>query len=437
MKTPQRPRTDTMTRLLPTLATAGLIAAAALPGTLAGQDAGAIAIKAGKVITVTQGTLENVVILIENGVIKQISDDAEPSWNATVIDASDGVVMPTYVLAHTAGGMSSANENMKNVPFLTVEDAIDPSSTFFEEALRNGIGTLHLIPGNNTLIGGVGMIVRPAGRTVEDMTVRTKGGMKLSLQASGGSRMAQIRGLRNAFIDVQEYMKDYDRRKAEFEKEKAAGATDAEEFEEIDATKKPLVDLLAGKYVAYLYVPSPAEIGEALRIADGHNFEVVLVLGPACHRAAHRLARAGKPVILDGAVEIYETDPETKEETLECAAAELAKAGLPFALSVSAASRGRSSAGTASSYPWWQMATAVRHGVDRKTAIESMTIVPARILGLEDEFGSVEVGKVANLQILTGDPLQATTWVDKVLLEGEIAYERKKDPRLEYLFGEK
>ena len=73
--------------------------------------------------------------------------------------------------------------------------------------------------------------------------------------------------------------------------------------------------------------------------------------------------------------------------------------------------------------------------MDRQTALEALTITPAKILGLQDQLGSIEAGKTANLQILTGDPLQATTWVDTVLLEGEVVYERSTDPRLKYLFG--
>ena len=59
----------------------------------------------------------------------------------------------------------------------------------------------------------------------------------------------------------------------------------------------------------------------------------------------------------------------------------------------------------------------------------------AKILGLDDQVGTLEVGKRANIQILTGDPLQATTWVDKVLLDGDVVYDRSKDARLQYLFG--
>lgn len=392
-----------------------------------------VAIRAGKVHTITQGTLEDAVILVENGRIAKIGKDIEPGWDARVIDASDKVVLPTYVLAHTSGGMNSANERMPNVPYLTVADGIDPSSRFFEEALRNGVGTIHILPGNDTLLGGLGMIVRPSGRTIEDMAVRTTGGMKLSLEASSGGRMAHIRKMRRALEEVREYVADRKRREEEFEKEKEVGATEAETFEEeIDEKKKPVVDLLAGKHVAFLYVPSSAEIPEAIRMASGNEFETVLVLGPSCHKAARMLSGLDKPVILDARLEYYDTDPETEDETLVCSAGELTKLGIPFALSIDAGEGGSSSSRR---YPWWQMATAIRHGMSRSAALESMTIVPARILGLDDEIGSIEEGKVANLQIVTDDPLRATSWVEKVMLEGAVVYEREKDPRLTHLFG--
>lgn len=395
-----------------------------------------VAVKAGKVLTMAGKDLENAVILIENGRIKQIGKDVEPAWNAKVIDASDKVVMPTWVLAHTSGGLGTANENLANVPYLTVADALDPSSKFFEECRRNGIGTVHVMVGNQTLIGGLGMVVRPFGRTVEDMAVADRTAMKLSLLPTSGSRTAQIRRLRRALEEAEEYRRDYEARKAEFEKEKAAGATEKKEFdEEIDPKKKPVLDLLDGKVPAYLYVPSAAEVPEALRIQSAYKFPVVFVVGARCWRAAALLKRAKQPVILDPELEIWETDPETEKQELVCPAAVLAKAGVSFALSVQASSRGYS--GSPARYPWWQAATAVRHGVDRDVALRALTVVPAKILGLEKEIGTIEPGKVANLQILTGDPLAATTWVDTVLLDGEVAYEREKDPRLQYLFGKK
>jgi len=398
----------------------------------------AIAIKAGRMIPIVGEEQKDVVILIEGGKIKSIGKDVKPAWNARVIDASDKVVMPTYVIAHTSGGLSAGDaENMANVPFLTVQDAVDPASTYFEEALRNGVGTIHVVPGNRTLIGGMGMVVRPFGKTVEDMAVQTKSAMKLSLLASGGpmggsgSKVAQIRKMRRAFEDVQDYLKDWNRKKEEFAKEKAAGATgDKKEFDEqIDPQKKPMVDLLEGKMKAFLYVPGPAELTEALRMGAAYKFPTTLVLGRDCHKAASALAGYKGIVCLDPDLEFYETEPDSDDEKLVCTTTAMAKAGIAFTISID------ENADSPRRFPWWQMATAIRNGMDRKAALEAMTIVPAKVIGMQDQFGSIEEGKVANLQILTGDPLKSTTWVEQVLLEGVVSYERSKDRRLQYVSG--
>jgi imidazolonepropionase-like amidohydrolase len=403
-------------------------------GALAAQDV--VAVKAGRVITMAGPDLENATVLIENGRIKAIGKDVEVPWNAKVIEAADKTVMPTWVLAHQSGGLyGGGNENLQNVPYLTVGDALDPSSEFFEDALRNGVGTIHVVPTHRTLIGGQGMVVRPFGRTVADMTVQTRSVLKLSLLGSPGtSRTNQIQRLRRALEEVAEHVQDFERRKQEFAKEQAAGVQPADKTfdEELDKTKKPVAELLAGKRRAHLYVPGPAELPEALRLATQHAFETVLVLGARCHKSAATLKNTKHPVVLDAQVEVRETDPETDVETVVCPAAVLGKLGVPFALSLEDQARG-SAPGR---YPWWQMGVAMRHGLDRATALAAFTTVPSRILELQDQVGTLEVGKLGNLQILTGDPLKATTWVDKVVLDGQLVYEREKDPRLEHLLGQ-
>ncbi len=396
-----------------------------------GQAQEQVAVKAGKVITISGGEIENAVILIENGKIKSVGSDTDVPWNARVIDASDKVVMPTYVLAHASAGMSGDNENLANVPYISVADGIDPSSGFFAECLRNGVGSIHIIPGNRTLIGGTGMVVRPVGKTVEDMAIRTKSGLKLSLDPQNGSRMAQIRKMRRALQDYEDYRKDLNRQKKEWEAEKAAGANKDEEFPvETDSTKQPVLDLLDGKVTGYLYVPSAAELGEVARLKNERKLDLVLILGPATYKGVDDIKALDLPVILTSNLEYMEQDPETGEQSITCPAEVFSKAGIDFALSISDASSG------SARYPWWQMATAMRYGMDRSSALRAMTLEPAKILGIDSECGSIEAGKVANLQILTGDPLDATTWVDMVLLEGEVVYERSKDRRLQHLFGE-
>lgn len=389
-----------------------------------------VAVKGGKVMTITGPVIEDGVVLIQNGRITKVAkaSEVEIPWAAKVVDATGKVVMPTWVLAHSQGGQRGFNENMQNVPWLSVADAIDPASIWFEDMLRNGVGTIHVLPGNQTLLGGTGMVVRPAGRTVEDMAVSANTGIKMSLFAQGGGRLQQIRKLRRALDDVREYAADFDRRKAEFEKEKAAGAIPADKkwTEEIDRTKKGAVDLVQKKTKGWLFVPSAAEVDEALRLQKELDLQVVL--GPNIDDAIAQLGKFERPVILDEVIEYYETDEETQKEKKICSAKLLADGGVRFALSLGMSGP--------TAYPWWQIGTCVRNGVDRRVAIEALTTVPAKILGLEDQVGSLSEGKLGNVQILTGDPLQATSWVETVLLEGEVVYERAKDPRLQYLFAE-
>jgi imidazolonepropionase-like amidohydrolase len=408
-----------------------LVAAVALTAASAlCQDV--IAVKGGKVLPITGPAIDDGVVLIQNGRITKVakSADVEVPWAAKVIDATGKIVMPTWVVAHSSGGGSRGgmNENMQNVPWLTVADAIDPASVYFEDCLRNGVGTVHVMPGNQTLLGGQGMVVRPFGRTVEDMAVAANTGIKLSLFAPTGGRLQQIRKLRRALSDVREYVADFDRRKAEFDKEKAAGAVPADKTwtEEIDRTKKPAVDLVQKKIKGWLYVPSFAEVDEALRLSQ--ELDLYCILGPNIDEAVTLLPKLGKPVVLDETLEYFETDEETQKEKKLCSAKLLADAGVPFVLTL----------GTngPTAYPWWQLGTCVRNGVSRDKAIEALTIGPAKLLGLDEQIGSLTEGKLGNVQILSGDPLQATSWVETVVLEGTIVYERAKDPRLQYLFGD-
>jgi len=405
-----------------------LLAAAALLAALPAPCQDLLAVKGGTVLPITGPAIADGVVLIQNGRITKVAKAAEVEipWAAKVVDATGKFVLPTWVVAHSQGGQRGFNENMQNVPWLTVGDAIDPAAVYFEDCLRNGVGTVHVMPGNQTLLAGFGMVVRPFGRTVEDMAVAANTGIKMSLLAQGNGRLQQIRKLRRALADVREYLADFDRRKAEFDKEKAAGAIPADKTwsEEIDRTRKGAVDLIQKKVKGWLYVPSFAEVDEALRLAQ--ELDLQIVLGNNIDEAVPLVAKFGKPVVLDDTLEYFETDEETQKETRYCTAKLLADAGVPFALTLGMSGP--------TSYPWWQLGTCVRHGIDRQQALEALTVVPAKLLGLQDQVGALAEGKLGNVQILSGDPLQATSWVETVVLEGTVVYERAKDPRLQYLF---
>lgn len=104
------------------------------------------------------------------------------------------------------------------------------------------------------------------------------------------------------------------------------------------------------------------------------------------------------------------------------------EAGIPFAVSAlsSSISMGGIAGRDLSSLPL-EAAFAVRGGADEKTSLKSITITPARMLGLDDRIGSIEVGKDADLLILNGPPLDYRTYVEQAIVEGNVCYDRAKD----------
>lgn len=74
-----------------------------------------------------------------------------------------------------------------------------------------------------------------------------------------------------------------------------------------------------------------------------------------------------------------------------------------------------------------EAAFAVRGGADERTALQAVTIVPARMMGLEDKIGSIEVGKDADILILNGSPLDYRTYVEQAIVAGKLAYDRAED----------
>jgi imidazolonepropionase-like amidohydrolase len=332
-----------------------LAAAAILPGVLVARET--LVIKAKHAYLGRGKTMKNVVVVVEGGKISKIGQGLEADWNARVLETD--TIMPAWVHAHFVSGMDQTNENMPVTPQLTVADSIDPSHSMFELMRRHGAGTLHVIPGDRTVVAGFGMVVRPAGTTPEEMAVVSKAGLKMSLAPRQGSRSAQIAAVEKALDDAIDYRKDWERKKAEFEEDKKNGATTKEEFdEEIDEVKKPLLDLLDGKATAYIAVPSAADVRPALQIVSKYRLQAVLVLGNDTYKAADLLRRSrGIPLVLDADLEIVEEDEKTGKEVVICPAKKLFDAGLKFAVTskvmASGRRRGRSSSSNpAPMYPW-------------------------------------------------------------------------------------
>jgi len=429
-----------------------------------------LAIKAGKIITVAGPTLENGIIIIRDGRIAEVGTDLAIPTDLRLLDVSDKVVMPGIVDPHSSAGLSQANERNAVVPFLSVVDGIDPMRPYFEESRRTGVTTAVVAPGNSTMIGGQASIVKTAGRYVDDMLLMRSAGLKLSLQPPSGSRMSHIARLRRELETAKRQLAEAAEAKTdkpadgsdkpadgtdkpapveppkpteaegnaasnsetiqEPERTEPAGDSAEKTAESAAATNQAVKDLLSGKTRAMIYCQNAADVGQAFRLMDDYRFAAILVLGQDCYQAADEIAKRGVPVILDPTLVFWKRDPVTRVDEKIVLTKRYQDAGVKF-LFQSNDSDSRQSLG--SSYFWFQAATAVQYGLSREEAIAALTLEPAKAMGIDQYVGSIQVGRDADLVILTGDPLDVSTWVDQTLVNGKVVYERKSDWKLKLL----
>ncbi len=424
-----------------------------------------LAIKGGKILTMAGDTIENGTILFRDGVIIDVGTDLKIPVEAQVIEATGKVIMPGFIEAHSSSGMSQANETNQNVPYVSVIDSIDPMNSYFRRARRDGVTSVAITPGNSTMIGGQAAVIKTGGEFVDYMVLKGDAGIKISLRPVSGSRMGHLAKLRKAFEDAKEKMESKeednktddkaDPKKADGKKNKKKdGADDKKKTDKPDVKEKAdtaktkteaktpaekslseldraMIGLLTKKVPAIIYCDQAMDVGQALRLIKEYDLDARLVLGRNCYKAAEQVAKSGLPVVLDSTLVFWEEDPRTKQEKKIVLTEAFRKHDVKFAFQ---ASRGNN-ATLGSNYLWYQAATAVKYGMPENEALEALTILPAKMLGVDKFVGSIEKGKDGDVIILSGDPLKVGTWVETTIINGEIAYVREKDQQLQKLLG--
>ena len=426
-----------------------------LTASLAAASDEIVVLKVGRAITAAGKDIEKATIVIEGGRIKSIGAAAETPRTARVVEMPKAVAMPGIVDVHSVNGLRVSNERLANVPYVTVLDGIDPSSPGLENARRHGVTTVHCIAGNVTRFGGQGAVIRTSGRTVDELLVKSPSAMKMSLQpAAGENRMGNIAALRKSFYDFYTRMKALQDTggKAPLLKKKDRSLTDLvrsrPNWDEIDWKKipddkvserdKPMRDLVQGKLRVFINCPTDSDVFKAFELIDTHHLDATLVLGSDAWKLAKVLAARKNlgAVVLNPLLEIWERDPGTGGEKRRLTPVLLHKAGIDFALQAVTDSNFNTGPYFGRSGPyhhWYQASRLVQYGLSRDEAIKTITLAPAKILGLDHRIGSLEAGKDANIAIFSGDPLDARSWVERVFIEGREVYNRSKDRDLELL----
>jgi imidazolonepropionase-like amidohydrolase len=398
-------------------------------------ESGLVAIKAGRILTATQGEIENGLILIRGGRIVEVNRTGLVPPGAHVIDASNSVVMPGMLDAHTHLGLhAEADPASLDAPSATsgsatgrtnLLNALTPGDPSFRDALASGVTSVLIAPPTGGQVCGRASLLKTAecaghGPICSDRVVREVAAICFNMQGDT-PRLAQPWTFRDLLQRARDYhqrrakyeqdMKDWERDRREAELKKTAIPREPTEVP-LDEDLAPLATLFRGQAPAFVHAGRADEITNALTIfVDEAEIPLVLVDATDSFRVADQIRKRGAAVAMGPSVTRTEKGREINT------AKELAQAGVRTLFQTSATSGVQMLRLNA--------ANAVRYGMDPTDALRAVTINPARSLKVDDRLGSIEPGKDADLVILSGDPWDVTSRVQKVLVNGKVAYDGK------------
>lgn len=431
-----------------------------------------VAIKGGTVLTMTGKSIVRGIVLIRDGKIAEIGMDVKIPEGARIVDATDKYVMPGIVDAMSYYGIRPQDRNEATNPVTPqnrIIQAYNPYSNYIKEKgyptrnkeiLCGGVTSLYIAPGNRQVIGGQGAVVKLHGDSRGDIVLLEPASIDISMgdpvksafgakNQSPVTRMSIAALLRKTLVGAQGYVQKLEA--AEKKKEEAKAAEEAEKKEDKKGKDKkrndkgsnqaaappaPPPDLSMEAMAKLIRKEVPArfeanladDIRTAIRIAEEFDLKIVIDGGTGAYELKDLLAEKQIPVVLSPISHPFvsgqpvEYSPELHTLRDERTPAMLANAGVKIAL----ASFGYGTGYTGSSYHgrWLllEAALATGFGLSEVEALKAVTINPAEILGVSDRIGSIEPGKDADIIILDGHPLNIKSWVEKVLIQGEVVY---------------
>lgn len=384
------------------------------PGFLA---KGVLAIINARIVPVTRPTIERGTIVVRDGRIEAVSESVAVPSGATVIDAAGGEVYPGWINARTtlglaepgARGYEDTAEMLDYNPQLRTVVAYHNDSEAIPVARANGVTTVAVFPSGG-LLGGQVPVMNLDGWTWEESTLKPIAGISFQFPGVGARRMAygaapaperayeELRKERDARLDALARLLDEARAYA------AAGPG-----RERDWVLEALVPVVQRRVPLFTTAPREQDIREAVAFAERVHVRIVIASGPEAALAAPLLKEKEVPVILGPVLTLPPREDQFHAASYQ-AAGELARAGVRFAFATADNANVRQ-------LPW-QAAISVAWGLPREQALRALTIDAAEILGVSGEVGSLEPGKVANLLVARGDPLEARTEITHVIVNG-------------------
>ncbi len=374
-------------------------------------------------------------VMIAEGVIVAAAPGVEPPTGAEVIDVTGLHVYPGLFDAFSTHGLVEISAIAATVdvselgaynPQLAASAAIHPASEVIPVSRANGITHALVAPaaGREGVIAGQAALVHLAGWTVEEMAIEPSIAMIVAWPAIRTSSFDFTTFSRRTtpFNEAKEQAEAAQgelRAWLEAARHYAQAAAAGSQRLERDLKLEALARVVGGSQPAIVIADTERDIEAALDFAEEEGLEIVLAGAREAWKVKERLAEKAVPVILGRVQSLPPEDDDPYDRPFRTAA-ELRAAGVKIAFgSAAGGGFGPSGPHSARNLPY-ESATAAAFGLPRDEALLALTRYPAEILGLGDRLGTLEPGKIANLIVTDGDPLEITTRVVHLIIDGRV-----------------
>ncbi len=406
------------------LAISFLLLVLSLMLTDAGLAGDAILIKNGTIVPIKDGSPEIGDLLIENGMISKIGKNLQPPSGAEVIDAAGKYVYPGLVAVMTAVGVTGypragndTDEVGTSTPHMDPYDAINPEDDCIEVTRVGGVTTVQTLGGSRSVINGMSVVMHLGGSLAEHMVANRYVAQIVNMGATEQNKYPSTRpGVMSYLRTKLDEAKDYAKKQSEKERNPGKdkkSENDADKISKRDLAMEALVPVVTGKVPVIFITSSEVTIRNAFALIEEYKLKGIIRAGSGILKYADRIAQSKIPVIWAGTESV---PPRWEPHDLNYhTAAVLAEKGILFTFDSGGYGPGSRNVRNITR----PAAISVAHGLPEQAALEALTINPAKILGIADDVGSLEEGKIANVAIWTGSPIQDRSRVETVIIKGE------------------
>ncbi len=380
-----------------------------------------VVLRGATIHTVTNGVIQNGMIVLERGIITAIGADVPIPRGAKVVDVTGKHIYPGLIDAYSTVGLSEIgsvdvssdiNEIGDFNPNVRAEVAVNAESRHIGTTRSAGVLVAFSTPGGG-VISGLSSAMSLEGWTWEEMSMKGAAALNVNWPdpnarqrrfggggGGGGAQQAQ-----RSYAEQVQQIKDFFGDARAYRDAAAAGQTAS-----TDSRYAAMIPALNGEIPVIVAADGVAQINDALTWGKEEGLRLVIRGGRDAIHVAGRLVAEQVPVILTSTMAAPDRAHEGYDRAYSTPA-QLHEAGVKFAIS------GGAGALYSNRLPW-EAGVAVAFGLPEVEALKAVTINAAEFMGIADKVGSLEVGKQATLLITTGTPLDMTTDIVQSYIQG-------------------